>query len=217
VFIHGGGKSMIRRYCVLIALACLVDAHAAEAQCTYLVSPLSVSVTSNGLASALAVTTGSSCAWTATSNASWITVNSAPAQGLGQVQYSVAPNTTPGVRTGTMAVAGQTVTFTQAAASCAYTVTPTSVTVAPIGSTSALAVSTGSSCTWTATSTESWITVISATGLGIGQVQYNVTANTGAAARTGAIVTAGITVTFTQASQPSAPPPAPPTNLRIIR
>lgn len=217
MFILAGGKPMIRRYCVLIALACLVDARAAEAQCTYSVSPLSVSVTSNGLTSAISVITGSSCAWTATSNASWITVNSAPAQGLGPVQYTVAANTTTGVRTGTMLVAGQTVTFTQAAASCAYTVTPTSVTVAPIGSTSALAVSTGSSCTWTATSTVSWITVTSATGLGIGQVQYTVAANTGAGARTGAIVTAGITVTFTQASQSSGEPPAPPANLRIIR
>lgn len=209
---------MIRRYCVLMAFACVVvDARAAEAQCTFSVSPTSVSVSSIGSSSALSVITGSSCAWTATSNASWITVNSAPAGGLGQVQYTVAPNTTAGVRTGTMTVAGVTVTFTQAAASCVYTVTPTSVTVAPIGSTSALAVSTGSSCSWTATSNATWITVTSATGVGIGQVQYAVAANTTATARTGAILTAGQTVTFTQASQSSGQTPSPPTNLRIIR
>ena len=208
---------MVRRYCVLIALACLVDARAAEAQCTFSVSPLSVSVSSIGSSSALTVITGSSCLWTATSNASWITVNSAPAGGLGQVQYTVAPNTTTGVRTGTMLVAGQTVTFTQAAASCVYSVTPTSVSVAPIGSTSALAVSTGSSCTWTATSTVNWITVTSATGVGLGQVQYTVAANTATTARTGTILAAGQTVTFTQSSQSSGTPPAAPTNLRIIR
>jgi len=208
---------MIRRYCVLIALACLVDARAAEAQCSTTVSPLTVSVTSNGLTSALQVITGSSCAWTATSNASWITVNSAPAQGIGQVQYTVAPNTTAGVRTGTMLVAGQTVTFTQAAASCTYTVSPLSVSVTSIGSANALQVTTGSSCTWTATSNANWITVDSAPPAGLGQVQYTVAPNTGTATRTGTMLVAGQTVTFTQTSQSSAPPPAPPTNLRIIR
>ena len=212
-----GGKSMIRRYCVLIALACLVDARAAEAQCTYSVSPLTVSATSNGLTSALTVITGSSCAWTATSNASWITVNSAPAQGLGQVQFTVAPNTSPGVRTGTMLVAGQTVTFTQGASGCTYTVSPLSVSVTSIGISSALQVTTGSSCSWTATSNASWITVTSAPPSGLGQVQYTVAANTGATTRTGTMLVAGQTVTFTQAAPTSGPPPAPPTNLRIIR
>jgi all-beta uncharacterized protein/BACON domain-containing protein len=207
---------MIRRCCVLIALAFVLDTRAAEAQCTYSVSPASVSLTSIASASALSVITGSSCSWTATSTASWITITFVTGQGLGQVQYSVAANTTTGVRTGSIIVAGQTVTFTQAAASCTYTVTPSSVTVAPIASASALSVVTGSSCSWTATSTVSWITVTSATGLGIGQVQYTVAANTGTVARTGAILVAGQTITFTQSTQSAGQPPAAPTNLRVI-
>ena len=208
---------MIRRCCVLIALAFVVDARAAEAQCTATVTPVSVSVSSIGSTSALSVISGTNCSWTATSTVNWITVTFATGSGIGQVQYTVAANTTTAARTGTLVVAGQAVTFTQAVASCVYTVTPTSVTVVPIGSTSALSVITGTSCSWTATSTVSWITVTFATGSGLGQVQYTVAANTTTAARTGTLTVAGQTVTFTQASQSSGQPPSAPTNLRIIR
>src|SRR5262249_59719114 len=101
---------------------------------------------------------------------------------------------------GTLQVAGQTVTFSQAADSCVYTVTPTSVTVPSTGSTSALSVSSGTSCTWTATSAVNWITVTSATGSGIGQVNYTVAANTTGGARTGTLQVAGQTVTVSQAA-----------------
>jgi hypothetical protein len=60
------------------------------------------------------VTTISACAWTATSNASWLTITSgASGTGTGLVTYDVAAN--PGaVRTGTLTIADQTLTVTQA-------------------------------------------------------------------------------------------------------
>jgi len=116
-------------------------------------------------------------------------------------------------RTGTMTVAGQTVTFTQAASSCSYSVTPLSVNVGTNGGSSSLSVTAGTQCSWTAVSNVAWITVTSATGSGIGQVNYTATSNTGPA-RSGTMTVAGQTVTFTQAA---ATPPTPPSNLRIIR
>jgi hypothetical protein len=60
----------------------------------------------------ISVITGSSCAWTATSSVSWITITSgASGTGLASATYTVAPATF--LRTGTLTVAGQTVTITQ--------------------------------------------------------------------------------------------------------
>ena len=55
-----------------------------------------------------------SCTWTATSNASWITITSGSnGTGNGTVSYSVSSNTDTSQRTGTMTIAGQTFTVTQ--------------------------------------------------------------------------------------------------------
>ena len=61
-----------------------------------------------------AVTTTSGCAWTGVSNATWITVTSGGSgTGNGTVAYSVAANTSTSPRTGTLTIAGQTLTVTQ--------------------------------------------------------------------------------------------------------
>lgn len=57
------------------------------------------------------------CDWTAVSNSDFITLNSgATGNGTGAVGFTVAPNATGAARTGTLTVAGQTVTITQDAA-----------------------------------------------------------------------------------------------------
>ena len=203
----------LRRFCALVVLIFVAGAGTVEAQCTATVTPTTVSVPSNGSTSAVSVISGTNCVWTATSSVDWITVTFATGSGLGQVQYTVAPNTTTTARTGTLTVAGHTVTFTQAANSCVYTVTPTSFTVPPNGNIFTLSVTSGTTCSWTATTTDTWITITAgSTGSGIGAVSFTVPATT--ASRAGALLVAGRTVTITQGGQPS---PAPPTNLRIIR
>jgi hypothetical protein len=63
----------------------------------------------------VAVTTQATCAWTAVSNATWITVTSGAAgTGNGTVGFSAAANT-GAARTGTLTIAGQTFTVTQSA------------------------------------------------------------------------------------------------------
>jgi hypothetical protein len=191
---------MKTRYCwIIVAIALTLDVRAAEAQCTSTVTPTSVSVPQAATTGSLSVVSGTQCSWTAVSNDSWITVTSATGSGIGSVNYSVAANTTGASRTGTMTVAGKTVTLTQSASGCASTVTPTTVTIAQTGSTgSSLSVVSGTQCTWTAVSNDSWITVTSATGSGIGQVNYTVAANTTGVSRTGTMTVAGQTVTVTQ-------------------
>jgi Divergent InlB B-repeat domain/Calx-beta domain/Viral BACON domain/Bacterial pre-peptidase C-terminal domain len=82
--------------------------------CSYALSPSSQSFGSSGGSGSFGVTTSSGCAWTAVSNANWITTSSSGA-GNGSVNFAVAANT-GAARTGTIAVGGQTFTISQAAA-----------------------------------------------------------------------------------------------------
>lgn len=186
-------------------------------QCAFSLSATSASVPSTGSASAtVSVVTGTSCSWTATSHAPWITViSSATGTGLGWVSYAVAANATGSQRTGTLTIAGITFTVTQGATSCAYNLSATSASYPSAGTTSgALSVVTGTSCSWTAVSQASWITIISGTaGTGIGSVAYTVAANSGAQ-RTGTMTIGGLTFTVTQAG--GATTLAAPTGLRIL-
>ena len=102
------------------------------AACVYLISSTSQPVLPSGGADVSAsVTVASGCAWTASSSVAWVTVIAgASGTGNGAVAFSVAAN--PGsVRAGTVTVAGQTFTVTQAAAAiaCTYAISPTSVSM----------------------------------------------------------------------------------------
>jgi hypothetical protein len=85
------------------------------------VSPLSQAFFSPGNTGSVTVTKNLSataaCDWNAVSNDSFITIDSgASGSGNGTVNYTVAQNTTGAPRTGTLTVAGRTVTITQDAA-----------------------------------------------------------------------------------------------------
>ena len=182
-----------------------VNQAAGTSACAYSVTPTTQSVAATaGAGSPVSVSTPGGCTWTAGSNDSWITITSGTSgSGNGAVGFSVTANT-GGARTGTLTVAGETVTVNQAAASssgCAFTVTPTSESVAAAaGGGSPVNVSAASGCTWTATSNASWISITSgASGSGDGSVGYSVTANTGAA-RSGTLTIAGQTFTVNQAA-----------------
>jgi hypothetical protein len=168
------------------------------ASCSYSISPRSDSVPVLGGTGTVDVSTTSACAWTASSNASWITiVSGASGTGDGRVSYLVLPNVS-GSRSGTLTIAGQTFTVTQAALVCSYSISPGNDKVEASAGTGSITVSTGSGCTWTASSNASWITVTSgASGSGNGSVSYSYTANTGGD-RKGTISVAGRTFTLDQ-------------------
>jgi len=80
---------------------------------TFSISPTSQSFDSNGGSGSVTVTSDSS--WTAASDASWITINSGSSgSGNGTVNYTVSANSSTSQRTGTITIAGQTFTVTQA-------------------------------------------------------------------------------------------------------
>jgi hypothetical protein len=86
--------------------------------CTFSVASTNGTFAAAGGNGSINVTTtgGTSCNWTAVSGVAWITITGgASGSGNGTVSYTVAANTTAGARTGTITVAGQAVTVSQAA------------------------------------------------------------------------------------------------------
>jgi hypothetical protein len=120
----------------------------------------------------------------------------------GQATVTVAANAGP-VRTGTVTIAGQTFTASQAAAAaCSYSIAPTTQSMPAQGGSVSVHVTTTSDCAWTATAGAPWITVTSGgSGHGNGTVTIAVAANTGSA-RNGTVTIAGDTFAITQAAPP---------------
>ena len=112
-----------------------------------------------------------SCAWTAASNAPWITITAgASGTGNGSVSYNVAANALTSSRTGTMTIAGQTMTVTQAGAPCTYTISPTVASLGPAASTNTIAVTAPAGCAWTTSESATWISITGgARALGTGR------------------------------------------------
>jgi Putative binding domain, N-terminal len=209
----------IPRCCAFVALFWIVDASPASAQCSYSIGKTTFSVLSTSSIQSTSVITGTQCSWTATTADSWITItNGTNHIGLGSVSFQVAANPTSSVRTGTLLVAGQTITVTQAANSCTYSVGPTSFAIDALSTSRTISVTAGTQCSWGATTAETWITITNpGAGIGISAVTFSVTANGAATQRVGTLTVAGQTVTVTQAGNPTATPPAAPSNLRIVR
>jgi hypothetical protein len=85
--------------------------------CTYSLALTSANVGASGGNGTVQLTTQPECEWRAESNASLITITSGSSgTGSGMVGYMVAANTTSNILTGTLSIAGQTFTVTQAAA-----------------------------------------------------------------------------------------------------
>jgi hypothetical protein len=182
--------------------------------CSFTVSPMSQSPAAAGGSFTSTVTTATGCVWGTASNAAWITVSSGTSgSGNGSVVYAVAANTSTASRTGTLMIAGKTVTVTQAGVGCNFTVTPVSFTVAKSGGSYSATVTTTSGCNWTSVSHVSWITIpAGASGTGNGTVTFAVASQTGSTSRSGTLTVAGRTITVTQSGQGG---PNPPRNVRV--
>jgi hypothetical protein len=147
--------------------------------------------------------TPTTCSWTAASNVTWITVTSPTGSvtGSGQVNYTVAQNTSQSSQTGTITIAGQAFTVTEAGASCTYSISPQIQNFTSSGGTSSFNVTAGTGCAWTAVSTATWITITSpvgGNGSGNGSVGFSVAPNTGASARSANITLANQTFTVNE-------------------
>jgi Putative binding domain, N-terminal/Viral BACON domain len=170
--------------------------------CTFTVSPSSLSAEAAGGSTTVSVSTTSGCAWTAQAGAGWLSITSgASGTGSGTVAVAVAANAATSPRTGTLTVAGQTVTVTQAAAAvvCTYAVSPTSVSFTKDGGSGSVTVTAPDTCAWTAASGVSWLTITAGSqGSGNGTVSYTVAGQNDPAGRETILTVAGTAVSVSQ-------------------
>jgi hypothetical protein len=167
--------------------------------CSFTVDPLALNLGAAGGTGTVRVSAPAGCAWTASSNASWITViRGASGAGDGTVDLSVAA-TGGAARTGSATIAGQTVTVAQASG-CALSLSALTAQVGAEGGSGRVTVSGAPECSWTAVSTVQWLQVTAgASGAGTGEVTWAAAANTGTA-RSGVLTIAGQTFTVNQAA-----------------
>ena len=187
-----------------------------QVACTYTVSPSSRSVAASGGTSSFSVTAPAGCAWTAATATTWITITSGRSgSGSGTVSFTTGTNSTTATRNGSIVIAGQARTVTQAGAPCSYAVSPLSQSVSRGGGQVSYTVTTASGCSWSASEQASWISVASGgTGNGSGTVIFAVQANAGTQPRTASLTIAGRAVILSQAVSVA---PTAPTGMRIVR
>ena len=165
--------------------------------CAFSISPDTRSLPASGGSGTVAVTGGTGCAWTATRNASWITITSgASGTGNGTVNFTV-PATSGPSRSGTLTIAGRTFTVNQGQG-CTMTLSAGSSSEPAGGGGGSFEVRTADGCGWTASSSANWLTVTGgATGNGNGTVRYAAAPNTGPQ-RAATITAGGETYSVTQ-------------------
>jgi hypothetical protein len=171
--------------------------------CSYSVSPSSLSFPQDGGTAAVGITllTGQDCTWTASSDSAWLTVSPLTGTSNQSVLVTAAPNTSSTAETGTLTIAGQVVSVTEAAATaCVFAVTPSTYTFPALGgpATFDIVQTGGGDCTWTTFSNVSWIALAPVGGYGNGTVVATAVPNTTGAPLTGTINIAGQTIDLAQ-------------------
>ena len=150
----------------------------------------------------VALTCANGCAWTATSNNSWITLTSAGSgTGGDTVTYEVRENFTGSPRQGSISIAGQTYTIIQDAGldDCIYVISPTFNAFSAGGGVGTVSISAEERCAWQATSDAGWVTITSgAMGISNGAVNYTVAANATGSARKARLTIGGQVFTIKQ-------------------
>ncbi len=171
-----------------------------EGNCTASLNPVVKNYAAAGGNGTVELITGAGCAWTISNPNSWITINTATSgSGPTFVDFTVAPYTGTFLRVGTVIIGGQSFSVIQDPP-CGSTIAPSSQSVPAAGGGYSTAITIPAGCSWTATKTDSWITLNAPTsGTGNGTLNYTVAANNGAA-RTGVITVAGKSLAVSQDS-----------------
>jgi hypothetical protein len=169
--------------------------------CNFAVSPTSLAFTNNGGSLPVSLTASqSTCAWTATSNVTWATVNPSSGTGTPPLPLTVVAqgNTTGTNLTAVLTIAGLTVNVTQSATACTYTVSPTTLSFPSQGGTLPVTVTaSSSSCAWTAASTMTGVSFVPTGSFGSATIAAIAVTNTGSSAESGNVTIAGQVIPVT--------------------
>jgi len=155
----------------------------------------------NGDSGSVAITTDPECAWTASTPANWISdVSPTSGQGNGRVTFRVTANPEASARDGEIVVNDARARVTQQGSACRFDLTPGSNEISSVGGGGRFDIVAQAGCSWTASSTASWISVTgNASGSGNGSVSYTVQENSGVP-RSGGVTVGSATFVINQAS-----------------
>jgi hypothetical protein len=152
------------------------------AACELVVSPTASRFGSAASEGTITVSTQPGCAWTAASDAGWITLSPRAGDGNSVINYSVAANGGRTFREGTISVAGRLVRISQEGLACDYQLGPVGVGqlfFGQQGGSATIGVLAQSDCEWTVTADPAapWITIPPPTNhRGNGSFSYTVDA-----------------------------------------
>jgi hypothetical protein len=150
-------------------------------QCNNTIDPTSRSVGQGDADVTVNVVAAQGCTWTAASDVPWISVTDGRSgSGGGAVRLKVDANKTGAPRTGTVQIAGETLTIQQAGPSCSYNIAPNYYNAGRGPDDIKIKVMTSNGCDWTTTNTASWVTVVEGnSGSGDGTVRLSILPNSG--------------------------------------
>jgi len=198
-----------------LSIACTSTSTSATApsttKCQVAATAAPVQFTASGGTGTLNITTARECEWTLGVQSSWVSVNGSNAgSGDAALSYSVAGNPAALVRTAEIVVEDQRVELTQAAAACTYALSRSGDGISAAGGALKFDVLTLTGCSWTASTSSSWISFTTpSSGSSQASIGVSVAANAGAA-RTGAVVVAGRSYSVSQDAAVVTPVPTPP-------
>lgn len=147
--------------------------------CSYDLSPGSAEFGKDAASGSFAVSAPADCPWTSASDASWLTLTSGQqGTGSGTVSYAVSRNLDIPDRRATIAVADRAFTIRQSGdvGGCQYSVAPVDLSSCMPAAALTFAVTTQSSCPWTASPNASWLSV-PASGSGSSTVTITIAEN----------------------------------------
>ena len=165
--------------------------------CTYALSAPSASFTSSGGTGVFTVI--STCPWTPTANAAWVTIGGpASSTGNGTVTFGVLPNSSSLSRSATILIGNQPFAINQAGVACSVAVGQNSIAIPAAGASGSIDVIAADGCTWNATAGAAWISLGASGGSAQGSVTFTAAANVTPQARTANITIANQVVHLTQ-------------------
>jgi hypothetical protein len=158
------------------------------------------------------VNTSRDCSWSASADASWISLSTRSGQGAATLNYSAVANPSGTPRRGRLVVAQEMVEVSQAAAACRYDLSPSTVNFDEKSHDASVRLTATDGCSWSVRSDASWIGDASpASGTGSATITFTVAANTGPT-RGGSLTVGNATVRVNQGAAASpSPAPGPPT------
>ena len=180
----------------------VVNAPGSLPACAYAVDPATFTIGPAYASGHVNIT--SNCDWKATvASNSFVYLTGGSGTGNGSVNFGVNSNS-GAQRSTTIIIGDKTVTVNQADSSCHYILNPTQESVYADGADYNLQLTTGSSCGWTISSNNPWITVTSPTsGTGPATITYSVAANATGGYRSGSIIVGGVTFSVSQSVNPA--------------